>query len=98
MMSYLSLEVKNEPAATPRLKRAENTADFLLRLSEPNYLEDRSTPSGKSPHLRKILSSPSRKNICLAFFRKSEVWSTPSCAHLRGVSRSSRTWSAGCGG
>jgi hypothetical protein len=47
---------------------------------------------------RKILSSPSRKNIYLAFFRKSEVWFTPSRAHLRGVSRSSRTWSAGCGG
>jgi hypothetical protein len=36
--------------------------------------------------------------IRLDVFPKSEIFSTPSRAHQRGASRSSRTWSAGCGG
>jgi hypothetical protein len=34
----------------------------------------------------------------LDVFPKSEAYSAPSRAHLRGASRSSRTWSAGCDG
>ena len=40
-----------------------------------------------------LLSSPRRKNISIPFF--GNVWFAP---HLRGASRSSRTWNAGCDG
>jgi hypothetical protein len=48
--------------------------------------------------LRKFLSSPSPKNISLRGLLKSPLLIPPSRLEQRGVSRSSRTWSAGCGG
>ena len=52
-------------------------------------------PTGFQPQ---FLSTPSRKNIPLLHSLKSALWSPPSRLDQRGVSRSSRTWSAGCGG
>ncbi len=55
-------------------------------------------PTGKSAGARGILSSPLAKNISLRASPKSNLQLPTSRLNKRGVSRSSRTWSAGCGG
>jgi hypothetical protein len=60
-------------------------------LSRPQVI----CPTGKSVI---CLSSPACKNIPLLRRPKSTLELPPSRSHKRGVSRSSRTWGAGCGG
>src|SRR6478609_9574703 len=48
--------------------------------------------------INNCLSIPLTKNISLSPSGKSALSARPSRAHKRGVSRSSRTWGAGCGG
>jgi len=48
--------------------------------------------------INNFLSIPLTKNIPLSPSGKSALSARPSRAHKRGVSRSSRTWGAGCGG
>jgi hypothetical protein len=55
-------------------------------------------PTGKSPCSRKNLSTPGAKNKSLRDLLKSALSFSPSSTHMRGVSRSSRTWGAGCDG
>ena len=81
-------------SAVPRERPPKNSAVPHRALWDDHW----DCPTGKSLPFCDLLSSPLRKNKCLAYFRKSEVWSAHP-ASLRGrFGRSSRHVRRGCGG
>ena len=81
-------------SAVPREQPPENSAVPHRALWDDHW----DCPTGKSLPFCDLLSSPSRKNKGLAYFRKSEVWSAHPASLKRDVSRSSRHVRRGCGG
>jgi hypothetical protein len=81
------------PITIPRMHDGVSSAAACPHSELTNSRQ--SNPTGKSVI---CLSSPFRKNIPVHFRPKSLLYPPLSRAHERGVSRSSRTLGAGCGG
>jgi hypothetical protein len=75
--------------------RREKNKKALRRSRSTLFLRQLICPSGSC---REFVSSAAAKNKSLRDLLKSDLLIPASRLNERGVSRSSRTWSAGCGG